>query len=140
MNPTQAITLTRLVRGACPSQKIDEYTPDLWYEMLNDLNFDDARTAIIELGRHQTFISPAEIRSHIQTIRNDRIRTAYIDIPAADADPDDIRLWLDTVRAENTRIANGEPPPPQPIHPKRNIPSLLTNTLDRLPRMPGETP
>ena len=107
MNATQALTLTRLVRGACPSQKFDEYTPDLWFEMLRDLHFDDAREAVIELGKRQPFISPAEIRDQIQGVRDERIRRANLDVPAADADPDDIDLWLASVRAENRRIADG---------------------------------
>ena len=140
MNATQALTLTRLVRGACPSQKFDEYTPDLWFEMLRDLQFDDARQAVIELGKRQTFISPAEIRGQIQSVRNARIRDAYLDLPAADADPDDIGLWLASVRAENARIASGAPElPPVSRGFSRDVEALLGETVAAMPVVPGSS-
>lgn len=139
MNATQALTLTRLVRGACPSQKFDEYTPDLWFEMLRDLQFDDARQAVIELGKRQTFISPAEIRGRVQSVRDTRIRDAYLDVPAADADPDDIGLWLASVRAENARVADGGSSQPAVLGPKRGVGALLGDTVAAMPYVPGSS-
>jgi hypothetical protein len=110
MTPIESLRLTRIVIAACPQQKMDEFTPDIWHEMLADLQFEDCRAAVVAVGRRQPFISPSEIRKEVQSIRDDRIRRAHITVPAADADPDDIRLWLESVRAENKRIAEGAAP------------------------------
>ena len=139
MNATQALVLTRLVRGACPSQKFDEYTPDVWFEMLADLQFDDARQAVIELGKRQTFISPAEIRARIQSVRDTRIRDAFVDVPAADADPDDVGLWLASVRAVNARIADGGVEVVLTLEPERDVGALLGETVAAMPHVPGSS-
>jgi hypothetical protein len=34
MTPAETFILVRAVQGACPQQKIDEYTPDMWHQLL----------------------------------------------------------------------------------------------------------
>lgn len=78
MNETETAILTRLVRASCPAQKIDEYTPDAWYEIFKRLPFEipfaDAEAAVFELGGGQAFIAPADIVAYVR-----RLRTARID-------------------------------------------------------------
>ena len=64
MTPTEVVILTRYVAAMCPAQKFDEYTPDAWFDVLADLQIEDARLAVAALAKHQTFVSPAEIRAH----------------------------------------------------------------------------
>lgn len=65
MNAKQAATLCRATKAVCPSQKIDELTPDFWFPLLADLDFEDAKTALIEVAKRQPFVSPAEIRAEV---------------------------------------------------------------------------
>ena len=34
MTPTESVTLCRLAAAACPQQAIDEWTPDIWHELM----------------------------------------------------------------------------------------------------------
>jgi hypothetical protein len=49
MTPAETFILVRAVQGACPQQKIDEYTPDMWHQLLDDIDFKDAQAAIVAL-------------------------------------------------------------------------------------------
>lgn len=106
MNPTQSLMLTRMVRAICPQQKFDEYTPDAWHKLLEDMPFADCEQAVINVGRRQTFISPAEIRAEARKIRSDRIDRTLDEMPDVD-DPDDIAGYLAALRAQRTRVADG---------------------------------
>ncbi len=68
MNSQEATALCRLVKAACPAQKFDEYTPDVWAPMLANVDFDAAQKAVVEIGKRQPWISPsdiiAEVRNH----------------------------------------------------------------------------
>lgn len=139
MNPIESLRLTRVVIAACPQQKMDEFTPDIWHEMLEDLRFEDCREAVVAVGRRQPFISPSEIRKEVQSLRDERIRRAHITVPAADANPDDIRLWLDSVRAENKRIAEGGTPQLEQTGAAREVAKMLIGTGQRMPHVPGSS-
>jgi hypothetical protein len=139
MNATASTVLCRFVKAACPQQKFDEYTPDAWHELLADLDFADCRTAVVTLGKRQPFISPSEIRAEVQRVRGARIERAWLDVPAADADPDDVNLWLDAVRAENRRIGDGGDPRPPTPQPKRDVAALIAGTVEKMPHVTGST-
>lgn len=74
MNIQEIRTVLRAVASLCPAQKFDEFTPDMWLAVLADTAFDDAKTAVVTLGRQQPFIAPGEIHTEVR-----RIRTARID-------------------------------------------------------------
>ena len=38
MTPTEAMMLTEYVRSCCPQQRMNEYTPDAWLDLLGDLS------------------------------------------------------------------------------------------------------
>jgi hypothetical protein len=42
---------------------MDEYTPDAWFDLLEDLPFDIAKAAVVRLAKRQPWVAPAEIRA-----------------------------------------------------------------------------
>lgn len=133
MNAIESLTLTRFVRAVCPQQKFDEYTPDFWFKLLGDLNFADCEEALIELGKRQTFVSPAEIRAEVKRIRNGRLERAFEDMPELDAHRDDVNAWLAALRDGRRRTADGELQTDRPDLPKRKVEELMLKpTLARL--------
>ncbi len=107
MNATEATQLTRLDAAICPAQAFDEYTPDVWRELLADLRFEDARLAVVHLGATLRFISPADIRAEVRRIRADRLERVPVPPPPPGVD------YLRWLRDTRRRIADGtfEPPP-----------------------------
>lgn len=69
MNADQAVDLCRYVSAACPQQKFDEFTPDVWLDLLEDVPFALARRAAVEVVKAQPFASPAEIRRVVGRMR-----------------------------------------------------------------------
>lgn len=105
MNKPEAITLCRLAKAACPQQAIDEYTPDAWFELLNDLRFEDAKEALFNVCRVQPFVAPAEIRDAVKRLRHARIDAFGPFDPPPELDPKDYSPWLsETLR----RIGDGD--------------------------------
>lgn len=77
MNAEEATTLCRAAKSVCPQQKFDEFTPDFWHPLLSDIEFEDAKRALIEVAKRQPFVSPAEIRAEV--FRDRRQMIAGID-------------------------------------------------------------
>jgi hypothetical protein len=73
VNTDETAMIIRAVKALCPAQKFDEFTPDLWEDVLADTDFADARTAIIVLRRSEPFIGPSEIATDVRRMRNERI-------------------------------------------------------------------
>jgi hypothetical protein len=73
MTPSETVVLTRYVKACCPQQAIDEYTPDAWYDLLDDLEFADCKTAATAVAKRQPFVAPAEIRAEVRRTRSDRL-------------------------------------------------------------------
>lgn len=65
MNAQEAAALCRFTKSCCPAQKFDEYSPDAWHLILDDIDFGPAKDAIVALSKAQVFIAPAEIRSEV---------------------------------------------------------------------------
>ncbi|MFJ4009418.1 hypothetical protein [Streptomyces sp. NPDC090026] len=78
MTEEEAIQIAEYVAAACPAQRFNEYTPDVWGELLAPYTVDEARSAAIAVARRQTFVSPAEIITEIKTRRADRIDQANL--------------------------------------------------------------
>lgn len=126
MTPAESLALVRIVRAACPSQKLDEFTPDVWHGLLEDLRFDDCRAGVMALAKRQPFLSPAEIRLEVRRIRTVRI-DANNDTATVDADPDDVHAWLLALRQGRRKIADGELP-------LRPVAQLIAGTARQLPK------
>lgn len=104
MNPTESLALVRFVRAACPQQKLDEYTPDAWHELLADLPFADCKAAVVELAKRQPFVSPAEIRAEVRRVRLERCRA---DMADPEYDRDDVAGGLAAIRARRRALGDG---------------------------------
>lgn len=112
MNAQEAITLCRFVKGACPQQAIDEYTPDSWLVLLEPWRFEDCREAAIDIARQQPFVAPAEIIARVKAIRGKRIAEfGPVDPPLEVQSGEwDYQDWWRTTR---TAIADGTLKPEQ---------------------------
>lgn len=84
---------------------------DVWLELLADLPYDDALTALAEHGK-RTHLRPvpADIRAGVKRLRADRLERAPYAVP--DADPDDVPAYLDALRSDRHRTADGLEPRP----------------------------
>lgn len=68
----ETVTLVAYVNACCPQQAMDEFTPDVWHDLLGHLDLADCRAAVIALGRRQPFIAPSEIIREIADRRSAR--------------------------------------------------------------------
>lgn len=115
MTPTEAVTLTRLVKAICPQQQFDEYTADAWADLLDDLRLEDCKLAVRQLGQTQAFVAPSEIRSTVRKIRADRIDRTPMPDPDPDMTPVETIQWL---RETRKAIADGTYTPPPELERK----------------------
>lgn len=106
MTKEEALVLTRYVRAACPQQAMDKYTPDTWYDLLDDLSFMDCQAAVKAIGRRQPFIAPCEIREEVREVRAGRLRDTPMPDPpdGLGDDPAAYKAWL---AAERKKIMDG---------------------------------
>lgn len=124
MSPQEAVAIARLVKACCPQQAWDEYTGDAYHDLLGDLRFEDCRAAVVDLGKRQVFIAPAEVRAEVKRIRTARLTQHEILDPPPGLDPDATSAysrWLDVTRQA---IADGEVPPTPPELPTRTMPDM----------------
>lgn len=129
MNKTEAITLCRFVKACCPQQTLDEYTPDAWAMLLDDVRFNDAREAVTDLAKRQNFISPAEIRLTVANIRRDRLNHAPDYQPPPGLTDAEYIGWLKQTRR---LIADGEPVTDYAHElPARNVKALVAGAFHR---------
>lgn len=118
MTPIEAIRLCRLVKACCPQQQIDEYTPDAWAVLLDDLRAEDCTEAVKNLARRQPFVAPSEIRSEVTRIRNERVERVKFPEPPSDL-PDNPLAYKEWLVSTTRRIANGwVPEEPQQLKPR----------------------
>lgn len=78
--------LLEYVSAACPAQKIGEFTPDVWGELLAPYDLADARAAVLVVASRQAYVSPAEIIIEIKARREERIALAHA---VYDGNPDE---------------------------------------------------
>lgn len=116
MNAQEAAVLCRACKAVCPQQKFDEMTPDFWHSLLDDVDFEAAKRALITVAKRQPFVSPSEIRAEVSRERNRlSMELGALQPPAhieAIEDPDEFdrayRAWLGATR---DAIAAGKPIP-----------------------------
>lgn len=106
MTPSETVMLTRYVAAVCPHQRIDEYTPDAWYDVLGDLNLDDCRAAVAVIKRRSVFVDPSEIHAEVRRIRNDRLAREPVPAPPAEL-ADQPGRYRAAVQGGVKRIADG---------------------------------
>lgn len=132
MTPAETLHLCRLVKAICPQQLVDEFTPDAWHGLLDDLRLADCLEAAKALGKRQHFIDPADIRAEVRRLREKRIADAG-PVPIPDGlDPDDTTRYATWLLHARRRIADGEPPPTWAELPTREMPEVA----ELLPKPP----
>lgn len=105
MTPVEAVSLCRVVRAICPQQAMDELTPDAWGLVLEQTRFEDAKEAVVNLGKRQPFIAPSEVVAEVKRIRRDRIAVHPPIAPPDGLTDVEYGAWL---RETNRRIGDGE--------------------------------
>lgn len=130
MNLSETTALLALVSQIMPAQKIDEFTPDAWTLVLEDVTFDDARQAVVAVAKRAPFVAPAEIIAEVKRMRRDRLDASPEAIP--DADPDDEAAYRRALREGRMKVAEGRTP--------RNVAALVAGTAKALPRVPPARP
>ena len=106
MNPAESLNLCRLAKALSPAQAVDDYTPEAWAMVLEDVRYVDAVEALKLLGREQEWIHVSHIVQRVKRIRSERIRDfGPLPEPPSGMDDADYSSWLrDLLR----RIADGE--------------------------------
>lgn len=61
MTRDEMIDLVQFISVICPQQKIDRATAIPWYEVIGDLDFGDARNAVIAVKHYQAFVDTSDI-------------------------------------------------------------------------------
>ena len=126
MKPDEAVALCRFTAACCPSQKFDEYTPDAWGLLLEDIRFVDAKDAVTRMARKQPWVSPAEIIAEVKKMRAKRIAEfGPIPPPPAEVlDPDNWKAFIEWQTATTKAIADGDLKPQELELPKRDMRQL----------------
>lgn len=113
MNRSQTALLLGLA-AAYDRRTIGEADVEAWHDVLGDISFADAKTAVKDHYRESNdWIMPAMIRKAVRKIRADRINKAPQVDPPADMTPVETIEWLRTTRRA---IADGTyqaPAPPE---------------------------
>ncbi len=107
MTPREMVVLARYVKACCPHQPIDEYTPDAWFEIIGDLDFNDCRQAVKAIVSRQPFCAPAEIKTEVKRVREDRVKAQPLPAPPSEPGP-----YVDQLRTSIKQVADGFRPPP----------------------------
>jgi hypothetical protein len=121
MTNEEAAVLCRYVRSLCPAQRFDEFTADVWHDLLYPFHLAEARAAAVAIASTQPFVSPGEIAAHVRRTRADRLHR-HTD-PTPQADPDDVQAYRAELRATRNAVATGQQQPSQheltsgPMHP-----------------------
>ncbi|MDQ3485386.1 MAG: hypothetical protein M3445_08260 [Actinomycetota bacterium] len=110
MNHQQAVMICAIVQQAIPHKTLDEFTADIWAELLVDVDFDDARAATMSILSTNAYVAPSDIRAEVRRIRARRLDTygRFPDPPPEITTHDQWRSWHIACR---DHIASGRPIP-----------------------------
>ena len=118
MSPEETIALCRLVKAVCPSQALDQYTPDAWALILRHIDYNDAKQAVINIAGlplepgKSRYIEPGHIIGGVRRIRSQRIEDYGPVSPPAGLDTAGYMDWL---RETTHLIGSGLPPARQAV-------------------------
>jgi len=147
VNRTETVLLCRYVKAMCPAQAIDEYTPDAWADVLDDIELEDAKDAIRDGVRDRgwRFIDVTDVVAAVRAERVSRWDAYYVKhgfpVPPARFadDPAAGNRWLAEARR---RIVNGEATEPEELDedpapiaaPRRDVIAELGQVGREVPR------
>lgn len=127
MNDQEVGALIRIVKALCPAQKFDEFTPDAWLLVLDDIPLPDAVAALKPIARTNRFIAPTDIVDELRRQRAQRPDTATVKeaTTVPDADPDDVAAYIAALRAGHHRPAG--------IERRRPVAALVAGAFHHVP-------
>jgi len=139
MTPTEAVALCRATKAACPQQQFDQWTPDAWHSLLEDIEITEATAAMFEVAKRQPFVAPAEIRAEVRRARALRVKD-YGPLPLPPArireiedGPEFNAAYQQWVREATVAISQGREPetdePEALEHPTRAVIETLRKQL-----------
>ena len=139
MSPEETIALCRLVKAVCPSQALDQYTPDAWALILRHIDYNDAKQAVIDIASRplepgkSRYIEPGHIIGGVRRIRSQRIEDYGPVSPPAGLDTAGYMDWL---RETRHLIGSGLPPALQAVEVTavHNGAELIAAIMQALPK------
>lgn len=110
MTPEECVLLTAYVEELCPNQKINENTPDAWYDVLYRYPLADCRRAVAAMVNDgKRFIDVAQIAVDTKRIRDGRLENSDLDTqPPGDVDE---LTYRNALRQITAQVADGQPLP-----------------------------
>lgn len=110
MNVTETTAVMRHIAAACPQQRFDEHTPEVWAMVLEPYRLKDCLAAVIDLAREHTWIGTAEIATWVRELHSRRLLATPMP-----SEPDwigqDTALFLAWTKATRAAIIHGDPLP-----------------------------
>lgn len=107
MNRAEAAQLLTMA-AAYDARTIGEADVIAWHAVLQDVDFADAQTALVDHFRISTYrLMPAHICQGVKAMRAERLRGVDILDLGSDVDPDDVETYIATVRRRRDDIAAG---------------------------------
>ena len=139
MSPEETIALCRLVKAVCPSQALDQYTPDAWALILRHIDYNDAKQAVIDIASRplepgkSRYIEPGHIIAQVKRIRAQRLADHGPLIPPPGLDG--TTEYLAWIRQASAVVASGgslPTPPAVAADPGRSA-AVIAGIRDALP-------
>lgn len=102
MKASDAARLLALVATLWPHVKMEGETPAAWSIVLRDVDFEDAKEAVVLLARESAFVHVSDIVKRAKVVRRSLTNEAQ-DIlvgvvPPSDIDPDDSVAYINWLR------------------------------------------
>lgn len=69
MNLDETRRLLSFVSAVSPSQRITADTPDAWFQLLHDIDYDPAYAATKRIAKRQTYVNVADIVSEVRATK-----------------------------------------------------------------------
>ena len=142
MSPEETVALCRLVKAICPSQALDQYTPDAWALILRHIDYNDAKQAVIDIASRplepgkSRYIEPGHIIAQVKRIRAQRLADHGPLIPPPGLDG--TTEYLAWIRQASAVVASGgslPTPPAVAADPGRSA-AAIASIRDALPTAP----
>ena len=142
MSPEETVALCRLVKAICPSQALDQYTPDAWALILRHIDYNDAKQAVIDIASRplepgkSRYIEPGHIIAQVKRIRAQRLADHGPLIPPPGLDG--ATGYLAWIRQASAVVASGgslPTPPAVAADPGRSA-AAIASIRDALPTAP----
>ncbi|TFD80856.1 hypothetical protein [Cryobacterium psychrophilum] len=89
------------------SRQVDRLVLLGWYEKLGDLNFEEARDAVLMHRKESPdYLQAAHVRANVKLIRKDRARSARVDAAKSRGAIEPRRITLDKAKFEADTLAS----------------------------------